>query len=340
MRRPLDRQRYVDQAEGRRPVLELMNELGYDVATLGNHEFDVGQQTLAEAIGYCRFPVICANMVSENSPIPQLKPMSFSIAKGEVRFRRCGDQLRVQQPSGRPRRIFEGLRFTDAVRTLEEYEYLRDSCQVLVALTHIGSKYDRELADEASEYDLIIGGHSHERINEVEDGVLITQTGRNLNMVGVTEVRLRGKEIRFLSFRLVPLADYAPDPVYQEMVETYRNNPVLKEKAGELTATADKVGWPTSSSRRSNASRAATWLSTTTGDSPRQPFESDLTRSDIYDLDPFISSVSVMEMTPEQMSKMVLTKYNDTVNKGESHRIDLFSTAPYVIRTDGYDAVE
>ena len=65
---------YVDQAEGRRPVLELMNELGYDVATLGNHEFDVGQQTLAEAIGYCRFPVICANMVSENSPIPQLKP--------------------------------------------------------------------------------------------------------------------------------------------------------------------------------------------------------------------------------------------------------------------------
>ena len=72
------------------------------------------------------------------------------------------------------------------MRTLEEYEYLRDSCQVLVALTHIGSKYDRELADEASEYDLIIGGHSHERINEVEDGVLITQTGRNLNMVGVT----------------------------------------------------------------------------------------------------------------------------------------------------------
>ena len=148
---------------------------------------------------------------------------------------------------------------------LEEYEYLRDSCQVLVALTHIGSKYDRELADEASEYDLIIGGHSHERINEVEDGVLITQTGRNLNMVGVTEVRLRGKEILSLSFRLVPLTDYAPDPVYQEMVEAYRNNPVLKEKAGELTATADKVGVATSSSRRSNASRAATWLSTTTG---------------------------------------------------------------------------
>lgn len=333
---------YVDQAEGRRPVLELMNELGYDVATLGNHEFDVGQQTLAEAIDYCRFPVICANMVSENSPIPQLKPYVILDREGE-KFAFVAAVTNYgynNHPDGHDA-IFEGLRFTDAVRTLEEYEYLRDSCQVLVALTHIGSKYDRELADEASEYDLIIGGHSHERINEVEDGVLITQTGRNLNMVGVTEVRLRGKEILSLSFRLVPLADYAPDPVYQEMVEAYRNNPVLKEKAGELTATADKVGvaniFLQALKRKSGSDVAFYHYGGIRRDSLSK---GDLTRSDIYDLDPFISSVSVMEMTPEQMSKMVLTKYNDTVNKGESHRIDLFSTAPYVIRTDGYDAVE
>ena len=158
---------YVDQAEGRRPVLELMNELGYDVATLGNHEFDVGQQTLAEAIDYCRFPVICANMVSENSPIPQLKPYVILDREGE-KFAFVAAVTNYgynNHPDGHDA-IFEGLRFTDAVQTLEEYEYLRDSCQVLVALTHIGSKYDRELADEASEYDLIIGGHSHERINE------------------------------------------------------------------------------------------------------------------------------------------------------------------------------
>ena len=291
---------YVDQAEGRRPVLELMNELGYDVATLGNHEFDVGQQTLAEAIGYCRFPVICANMVSENSPIPQLKPYVILDREGE-KFAFVAAVTNYgynNHPDGHDA-IFEGLRFTDAVRTLEEYEYLRDSCQVLVALTHIGSKYDRELADEASEYDLIIGGHSHERINEVEDGVLITQTGRN------------------------------------------RNNPVLKEKAGELTATADKVGvaniFLQALKRKSGSDVAFYHYGGIRRDSLSK---GDLTRSDIYDLDPFISSVSVMEMTPEQMSKMVLTKYNDTVNKGESHRIDLFSTAPYVIRTDGYDAVE
>ena len=120
---------YVDQAEGRRPVLELMNELGYDVATLGNHEFDVGQQTLAEAIDYCRFPVICANMVSENSPIPQLKPYVILDREGE-KFAFVAAVTNYgynNHPDGHDA-IFEGLRFTDAVQTLEEYEYLRDRC--------------------------------------------------------------------------------------------------------------------------------------------------------------------------------------------------------------------
>ena len=116
---------------------------------------------------------------------------------------------------------------------------------------------------------------------------------------------------------------------------------MLKEKAGELTATADKVGvaniFLQALKRKSGSDVAFYHYGGIRRDSLSK---GDLTRSDIYDLDPFISSVSVMEMTPEQMSKMVLTKYNDTVNKGESHRIDLFSTAPYVIRTDGYDAVE
>lgn len=109
------------------------------------------------------------------------------------------------------------------------------------------------------------------------------------------------------------------------MVETYRNNPVLKEKAGELTATADKVGvaniFLQALKRKSGSDVAFYHYGGIRRDSLSK---GDLTRSDIYDLDPFISSVSVMEMTPEQMSKMVLTKYNDTVNKGESHRIDLF----------------
>ena len=53
---------YVDLAEGRLPIIRLMNAVGYDVATLGNHDFDAGQKVLDEAIDKAEFDVVCANM--------------------------------------------------------------------------------------------------------------------------------------------------------------------------------------------------------------------------------------------------------------------------------------
>lgn len=54
----------------------------------------------------------------------------------------------------------------------------------------------------------------------------------------------------------------------------------------------------------------------------------------IYGLEPFSSTLYTMRMTPAQMRRMIISKYNDTVNPTESHRIDLFSTTPYTICLD------
>ena len=51
---------YVDLAQDRLPIIRVMNSVKYDVATLGNHEFDAGQQTLANALAYADFKVLCA----------------------------------------------------------------------------------------------------------------------------------------------------------------------------------------------------------------------------------------------------------------------------------------
>ena len=80
----------------------------------------------------------------------------------------------------------------------------RDSCQVLVALTHIGSKYDRELADEASEYDLITVSYTHLdvykrqvdvvvflEVGQVENH-LVTHAARFTRIVGAV-LRLEGR---------------------------------------------------------------------------------------------------------------------------------------------------
>lgn len=69
---------YVDMAPTPgMPMIALMNELGYDVATLGNHEFDHGQAFLGRMIDSMDFEVVCANVVSDTCTFPQLPPYTI-----------------------------------------------------------------------------------------------------------------------------------------------------------------------------------------------------------------------------------------------------------------------
>ena len=64
---------YVDHAlERGEPMIRLMNKVGYDVVTMGNHDFDYGQKILKKRLHEANFPVVCANMLSEKSELGQL----------------------------------------------------------------------------------------------------------------------------------------------------------------------------------------------------------------------------------------------------------------------------
>lgn len=335
---------YVDLAEGRKPIMELMHRLGYDLGTLGNHEFDVGQEKLERAVAESGFPIICANIrCGEGARLKPFEP-SRIISRGGVKVGFLAVVTNYgpnNHPDGHDA-IFEGLTFTDAVETAAaEAAALRKGCDVSVALTHIGLEKDRELARTGADYDLIIGGHSHDRANEVENGMLITQTGKFLVNVGVTTIRMVGDRIAGISYRLVPLENYEPHPLYQEMVETYYANPDLQRPVGELAAPANKVGlanlFAESVRRAADAEiglyhQGGVRLDTLAGKVPI---------ATIYDLDPFASRVSTALMTPAQLRKLIISKFNDKVNPGEAHGIDLYATTPYTIVTDSrFEAVD
>ena len=74
------------------PIIRLMNRLGYDAATLGNHEFDHGQAYLGRIIDSMEFAVVCANLKSDTCTFPQLPPYAI--------IERGGNQLRRARPSG------------------------------------------------------------------------------------------------------------------------------------------------------------------------------------------------------------------------------------------------
>ncbi len=329
---------YCDRAaEPRKPIVDLMNHLGYDVGTFGNHEFDAGQAFLGMRTMQFDFPIICANIHSDTVTFPQ--PPAYTIVeRGGHRIGFVGAVTNYDHnnhPAGHDS-SFVGLTFTDAIKEVASYESLRDNepVDVLVALTHIGTKKDRELAAQVSGYDLIIGGHSHDQTNEQVNNVLITQSGKYLRNVGVTVLRFRGKQLVDKNYHLESLTDYDPDPEYAAMVEEYYNDPELRTKVVDLTASMDKRGLAdlfTSAVREKTQTEIGIYH---IGGVRLDSLQQQVVLADIYNLDPFGSKIATAEMTAGQLEQLVLTKFNDKVNVDESHRVDIYMTTPYVIHVD------
>ena len=297
---------YCDRAaEPRRPIIDLMNRLRYDVATFGNHEFDAGQAFLGVRTAQCRFPVVCANIVSDTATFPQPAPYAIVERGG----RRIGFVASVtnydhnNHPAGHDEN-FAGLTFTDAVDAVADRQSLRDECDALVALTHIGTKKDRVLAEKAPRYDVIVGGHSHDETNETVGGVLVTQTGKNLDNVGVTVLRFRGDELVEKSFRLVPLAGYEPAPAYQRMVEGYYSDPALRAKVADLRGRLDKTGLAnvfTEAVREAGKADVGIYH---IGGVRLDSLAGEVVAADIYNLDPFGSKLVTAEMTADELARL------------------------------------
>ena len=332
---------YVDRAPTPgMPMIAMMNRLGYDVATLGNHEFDHGQAFLGRMIDSMAFEVVCANVVSDTCTFPQLPPYVV-LKEGGIRIGFVGVVTNYEGP-GHPAgnaASFKGLEFPDPQRMASEYAAeLRPRVDVLVLVSHMGDDRDAELLGKETQFDVVIGGHTHEEIDSLVNGTLLTQTGKNLQNVGVTVIRLRGKRVVGVDYRIVPLADYAPDPVFQAEVERYYAEPALNRPVGEFGAAADKWG-------------VANWMAGAVAEAADADIgfyhiggvrldtipAGGVGTARIYDLEPFGTEIAVMRMTPRQMRRMILSKYNDEENRKEAHRIDLISTTPYTIVTDAKD---
>ncbi len=335
------------------PIIRLMNRLGYDVATLGNHEFDHGQAHLSRILNSATFAVVCSNIRSDICTFPQLPPYTI-LERDGIRIGFVGAVTNYEggHPAGHAS-SFVGLTFPDPQQTSLQYaQELRPQVDLLVLVSHMGDDRDEELllraADNADAggqkkdarplYDLVIGGHTHEVRNSVVGGTLLTQTGSRLNNVGATVVRMRSRKVVDLSFRLVELAPYDAAEPYAEMVVSYKDDPELNRTAGRFAKGADKfglAGWIARSIAAATKSeiglyhRGGVRLDTIPA--------GEVSRAAIYALEPFNTPVTITRMTPEELRDVILAKYNDPLNLSEAHRLDLIATTPYILVTDAED---
>jgi 5'-nucleotidase len=340
---------YVDMAvengvrvDGK-PITDLMNALGYDVATLGNHAFDKGVELLEERMREKEFPVIVANMDTGDMPLTQIPGTLGIRTAGGTRVEFVGllSNFNNGHPEGRSE-VFEGLEFRSPFEAGEEKaRILRPVSDVLIALTHIGKNADSLLAERVPEFDLIIGGHTHSRIEEplLVNGVLITQTGGNLRYAGVTTIHMRGRRISSIENRLVRLDTVAPDPAFAALVERYMDNPLLREAVGSLAADITKTGWANMFTDVIRADMNTDFAFYHIGgvrldESPAGK----VTMGDLYAVEPFGSAAVLVGMTLEEIRTLIMNKYNDESNPKESRRADIFpSGMTYTIVTDEQD---
>jgi 5'-nucleotidase / UDP-sugar diphosphatase len=151
---------YFNQFDGQAD-LEFYNAMGYELMTLGNHEFDRTQEVLAAFIERATFPVLSANITAPaGSPIAGKYRPSIVIEKGGERVGFFG-----LTPQNTPELALgaRGLEFTDPIAAARAQVAALQAQGVnkIIGLTHVGIDVDRRIAAEVPGIALIIGGHSH-----------------------------------------------------------------------------------------------------------------------------------------------------------------------------------
>ncbi len=186
--------------------IELMNALGYDVATIGNHEFDNGTAELARRVKMASFPIVCANYDFTGTALEGIIKPYTVIEKGGLKIGVIGvltDIMSLVSPKN-----VKGIKYIEpynVVNKLASKLKKKEKCYLVILLTHLGfdggSKHapsDDMVAAQSKDIDIIIGGHSHTYITEKKlvpnkngkDVVIVTANEKG-NYVGKLDLYLQ-----------------------------------------------------------------------------------------------------------------------------------------------------
>ena len=146
---------------GGEPILAHMSDAGYDAMTLGNREFHFLSAGLKSKVSLARFPVLCANLRCKNSSREPSVIPSVRLEVSGLQVALFGLTVPMITPGMLASKV-SPYWFESPVESAKSVvPTLRDSADLVIALTHIGIKADMELAAQVSGIDLIVGGHTH-----------------------------------------------------------------------------------------------------------------------------------------------------------------------------------
>lgn len=147
----------------------VMNAMGFDVVTLGNHEFDNGMTELARRLKNLKADVVCANYDFSGTPLEKLVKPYVIVRKAGKRIGIIG--LLTDVSSVVDASIVQSITYQEpdaVVNRLAAYLKNERKCDLVICLSHLGYKEDRWLASQTRNVDVIVGGHSHTLLHKLQ----------------------------------------------------------------------------------------------------------------------------------------------------------------------------
>lgn len=223
---------------------EVMNYLGYDAGTTGNHDIETGHPVYDRLITQYKFPLLAANAVDTKTGEPYFKPYAI-IEKNGLKIAVLG-LVTPSIPEWLPPRLYSGIQFKGMVETAKRWlpVILKDKPDLIVGLFHSGFNHDEfesrkqeflhedgsaAVAYNVPGFDIIFNGHDHKLSNEklvnaAGDTVLMLNggsKGQNLAQADITfkSKKVKGKRVRVIHGRIIDVRNFRPDPEFLSKFE-------------------------------------------------------------------------------------------------------------------------
>lgn len=170
-----------------------MSMMGYDAATMGNHDFDNGLEGFLKALPNAKFPFICSNYDFSNTILDGKTEPYKIFKKGNIKIGVFGLGVELEGIVGK--KHYGETKYLNPVEIAQHYaDLLRNDkkCDLVICLSHLGYDFgndkekinDPKVAMQTDNIDLIIGGHTHTFLPEPQ--TFLNRKGRNVlvNQVG------------------------------------------------------------------------------------------------------------------------------------------------------------
>ena len=186
------------------PEMKVMSMLGYECATIGNHDFDNGIEGLAKQLVHADFPIVNCNYDFSTTILEHvIKPYTI-IKKGKLKIGLFG--IGIELKGLVPDHLFGAIQYHDPIEYANETAYFlkyKKRCDYIICLSHLGFEYkdnkisDKILAKETANIDLILGGHTHTFLDEPFKAKNLKSQEVLINQVGWAGIKLGRIDIYF-----------------------------------------------------------------------------------------------------------------------------------------------